>query len=99
MSTKRMCSAISRYPTDDVDSAGPRPCRMPARPGSDLCGSHLFHARKPVDPSKVEARQGGSCIWCAAPANHYVTHGADPIEVPICNAHAKALARAIKEAC
>lgn len=97
--SKRMCSAITRYPSGGIDVTEPRPCRNYARLGDEICGSHLYHASKPIAPAKVEARPGGSCIWCAAPAHHYVAHDVDPIEVPICAPHAKALARAIKEAC
>lgn len=70
----------------------PRPCKQRAKIGEALCGAHLARSKFSL---AIEIRDGGFCVWCAAPARLYMSGGQVPIA--LCTKHSKALARAIRE--
>lgn len=69
----------------------PRPCKRAAVEGSSYCARHGQIARR-TPPADV--RDGGFCVACAIPGRSYVLEG---ITIALCEAHGRALARAITE--
>lgn len=70
----------------------PRRCVQRAKPGDALCGLHASLQKR---KGRVEASDGGVCIWCLKPGRRYRSSRSDGVAIPLCDACARQLAQAI----